>query len=301
MAGRPEPKPAELPLSGGREGATVRLRPLLCGRGTGPPGWFLREEGRLSALRAFGIGVQGSQYVEVPVVALHVEHPGAGDFLIDTGFHSSVADDPKQSLGRLNARAFGRIEMLPEEAVSWQLESLGLDPEGVGLVVMTHLHMDHASGITEFPGATFVLSATEWSAAHRQGPLRGYVRSQYDHPFDYRTLDFDAADADSYATFGRSFDLFGDGSVRLVYTPGHTLGHLSVVLRLKGREALVAGDAIYTMRTLTEGRLPYRMADEHLFARSLREIQLYAREAPDALVIPGHDMEHWGRLESLYE
>jgi N-acyl homoserine lactone hydrolase len=301
MARAPEPKSAELPLAGGKDGATVRLRPMLSGQGTGPPGWFLREPGRLSSLKALGIGVSGSEYLEVPVVAFYVEHPEAGGFLIDTGFHPSVADDPKQSLGGLNARALGDIEMRPEDAVPARLRALGVEPEEVGLVVMTHLHMDHASAISEFPNAVFFVTAAEWETAHSQGPLHGYVRGQYDHPFEYRTLDFEDGDSDSYSSFGRSFDLFGDGSVRLVYTPGHTLGHMSVVLRLKGREALVAGDAIYTMRTLSHAHLPYRMADQHLFARSLREIQLYAREAPDAVVIPGHDMRHWRTLEPLYE
>jgi N-acyl homoserine lactone hydrolase len=74
-----------------------------------------------------------------------------------------------------------------------------------------------------------------------------------------------------------------------------------VVLRLRGREALVAGDALYLRRTLDDGHLPWRMADEHLFRRSLRELQLYAEETPDALVIPGHDMQHWRTLEPVYE
>src|SRR6185295_19582568 len=101
-----------------------------------------------------------------------------------------------------------------------------------------------------------------------------YVSRQFDHAFDYRLVDFGSQKSESFATFGRSFDVFGDGSVRLVFTPGHSLGHLSVILRLAGREALIAGDAIYTMRTLRESALPHQMADEHVFRRSLREIQL---------------------------
>ena len=89
--------------------------------------------------------------------------------------------------------------------------------------------------------------------------------------------------------------------MRLVFTPGHTLGHLSVVLRLKDREALVAGDAIYLERTLREKALPYHMEDEHLFRRSLREIELYAREAPDAVIVPGHDIDAWHRLPAELE
>ena len=59
--------------------------------------------------------------------------------------------------------------------------------------------------------------------------------------------------------------------MRLVFTPGpHRTATCSVILRLKDREALIAGDAIYTMRTLRDSALPYRMEDEHLFRRSLK-------------------------------
>jgi N-acyl homoserine lactone hydrolase len=127
------------------------------------------------------------------------------------------------------------------------------------------------------------------------------VRRQFDHPFDWRTLDFDSSESDSYASFGRSYDLLGDGSVRLVFTPGHTLGHFSLVLRLRKREVLIAGDAIYNVTALEQGHLPHRMEDEHLYRRSLRELQLYADANPDALIIPGHDMERWEALEPDYE
>jgi len=166
--------------------------------------------------------------------------------------------------------------------------------------VMTHLHSDHASGISEFPGATFVLSKQEWEAASKGRETDGYIKRQFDHAFDYRLLDFEGADADSFATFGRSFDVFGDGSVRMVFTPGHTHGHCSVILRLKDREALVVGDAAYTMRTIEQTHLPWKMADEHRFRRSLKEIQQYIEQTPEAVVIPGHDMAAWRRLDSVY-
>jgi N-acyl homoserine lactone hydrolase len=301
MATAAEPQPALLPLPGGQADATVRLHPILVAKCVAPPAWLFREGGRLAGLRALGVGVPRERWLEIPVVAFLVEHPGAGPFLIDTGFHSSVAVDRKKNLGRLNARAFNVTEMEQSQAVAAQLRAKGIDHRQLGLVIMTHLHVDHASAIADFPEATFLLSRREWEAATEpRGAVRGYVRRQFDHAFDYRLLDFDSAESDSFATFGRSFDVFGDGSVRLVYTPGHTHGHLSVVLRLRGREALVAGDAIYALRTLRESALPYRMADEHLFRRSLREIQLYADQTRDALVIPGHDMAAWDKLDSAY-
>jgi N-acyl homoserine lactone hydrolase len=167
-------------------------------------------------------------------------------------------------------------------------------------VIMTHLHPDHASAIVDFPDSTFLLSDHEWEAAADGGPRDGYVKSQFDHGFDYRLLDFDSDDANSFSGFARSLDVFGDGSVRVVFTPGHTLGHLSVVLRTESGEVLVAGDAIFMHRTLAEDRLPWAVPDEHLFRRSLREIRQYVKETPDALVIPGHDWEAWQELSPSY-
>jgi hypothetical protein len=71
-----------------------------------------------------------------------------------------------------------------------------------------------------------------------------------------------------------------------------------VVLRLRTREALVAGDAVYLRRNLDEMCLGYRPADEHLAERSLCE---YARETPDALIIRGHDWEAWQELDPVYD
>ena len=295
-----EPRPAQLPLTGGRTDATVRLHPLLVATMTGPAGHFHRDDGRSGRLGTALEVISPRERVEVPVVAFLVEHPGVGKLLIDTGFHAGVAAKPSDAMGRAGGLVFKDVRMQAEDAVPGQLRARGIDPHEVRVVVMTHLHSDHASGIAQFPDATFVVSDSEWDAASEGKQLQGYFRRQFDHAFDWRLLDFGGPQAGSFATFGRAFDLFGDGSVRLVATPGHSAGHMSVVLRLDGGgEALVAGDAIYTMRTLRDSALPNLMEDEHLFRRSLREIQLYVKETPDAVVIPGHDLGRLGELPKV--
>jgi glyoxylase-like metal-dependent hydrolase (beta-lactamase superfamily II) len=301
MATATEPREAQLPLAGGREGATVTLRPLLCGRVSAPPGLLHREESRLAALRAVGVGVSADKWVELPVQAFLVEHPSAGRILVDTGFHTAAAVDSRQGVGRLGGLVLRGINMDPEQSVPGHLRALGLEPDDIDTVLLSHLHPAQASGISQFPKATFLLSSAEWEAAAGGRQTEGYLRRQFDHAFDYRMLDFESPEAGSYATFGRSHDIFGDGSVRMVFTPGHTPGHCSIVLRLSDREVLIASDAVYTMRTLEETALPFKMADEHRFRRSLKEIQLYRSGRPDALVIPGHDMQVWRRLQTVYE
>lgn len=297
-----EPRPAELPLPGGRDGATVRLHPLLSGEMLAPPGLLERPKGRAKLLRAFGTGRSRGDWIWLPVPAFLVEHPGAGPLLVDTGLHPSVAIDAAQSFGSLAAR-FNEFRFEPAQAVAAHLRDRQVHPADVRVVVMTHLHTDHASGVSEFPDATFVVDRREWEGAARpRGTMRGYRPAQFDHGFDWRAVDYEAGDVDSFATFGASLDLFGDGSVRLVATPGHTAGHQSLVLRLRGREALLCGDAAYTLRAISDETVtPLIMDDEHRWRRSLREIRRFVERTPGVVVIPGHDPDTWPRLDAVYE
>lgn len=302
MAERAQPKPATLPLPGGRPGATVRLHPLVSGRGAVPPAYLHRDEGRLAGLKAFGLGARRDDWVPIPFVSFLVEHPGAGPLLVDTGLHPSIGLDPALNLGRLYGWIMRDALASPEESVTAQLLDRGLDPREIATVVMTHLHFDHTSAMTELPEAAFLVDELEWEAATAPfALLHGYVKRHFSPELDVRLLDFDAAEVDSFTTFGRSLDIFGDGSVRLVATPGHTDGHVSVVVRLRDREALLCGDAAYTMRTLERSDMPGRTADDHLFRRSLREMQRHLEQTPGTLVVPGHDLECWEALESVYE
>jgi N-acyl homoserine lactone hydrolase len=297
MAAAAEPERATLPLPGGQDGAIVRVHPVTTGTALYPRDAFYARGGRLAGLHALGIG---SAKDEIPIPAFIVEHPGAGLMLVDTGFHASLAVDPKANLGPVLGRLF-KPRMKTEDALPDQLRARGFDPHDVALVVMTHLHVDHASGVAQFPDAMFIVSAREWHAAtEEKGLTAGYVRRQFDHAFDWRTVDFNSEEVESYATFGRTLDLFGDGSVRLLYTPGHTLGHMSLILRTSEGEFLIAADAAYTMRTLRESVMPYGAHDEHEFRRSLKEVQRYVERTPSATVSVGHDLEAFRSLKPVY-
>ena len=191
MTAAAEPRPAELPLPGGEEGTTVKLHPLLAGRALSPSAALLRESGRLAWRRALGLGVGKDGFTPIPIQAFLVEHPGAGLALIDSGLHASVAVRPRENFGRVTIMAFRNLQMEASQALPAQLRERGFQPSAVKAVVMTHLHVDHASGISEFPDATFVVSKAEWEAATNQGPTHGYVTRQFDHAFDYRLLAFE--------------------------------------------------------------------------------------------------------------
>jgi N-acyl homoserine lactone hydrolase len=297
--------PVEPPLPGGQDGATVTLQPLLCAEMLGPEGWFHAEPGLSGTLRAFGVGVGKDQLFRIPIVAFLIEHPGAGPILIDTGFHRAIADGSARArarnLGPLGLLMARNVSMHPEQTVAAQLQARGIEPAEIRLIVMTHLHFDHASALADFPGATVLVSRPEWKAARgRASTVFGYPPGQIDPRPSYRTLDFGGPAARPHGPFERSLDLFGDGSLTLLDTPGHSSGHLSVLARLREREAMIAGDAIYSLATLREGRRPWRAEDSKAFERSVRALQAYDREHPDALIVPGHDMAHWQTLAERY-
>ena len=301
MGVKAEAIPLEEPLAGGVEDASLVVEPIKAGESIWPASFFDRNgRGPIKRLRALGIGSDPESWETRPVPVYLAHHPGIGPILIDTGLHPSVARDPRTNLGRFSSKHY-RVEE-GSDLVS-QLRERGVDPAQIGVVVLTHLHEDHASAIEAFPEATFVLSSTEWEAATTGSfPLRrGYHPSHYDFAFDFCTIDFDADFVESYGPFGRTFDLFGDGTIRLAYTPGHSAGHLSVVLRLPRRDFVVIGDAAYDWKQFEGRSEPLLMADEHNWRRSLRELQAYRRSYPYALMVPGHDPEFWDKLEARYE
>jgi N-acyl homoserine lactone hydrolase len=298
-----EAKPLHEPLAGGSRGASVSVEPLVAGHITWPRTMMMRPGGRFEALKLLRSLLTGQPAMKVPCPVFLIRHPSAGPILVDTGLHPSIATDGRENFGRLAARV-GNPSIDPGADVPAQLRSRGLDAGEIPVVVMTHMHVDHTSAISEFPNSTFVLSEVEWKAA-TVGPkplLNGYRRAHFDYAFDYRTIDFDRGGIDSYSTFARCFDLFGDGSIRLAYTPGHSAGHISVIARLAQRDFVIGGDVTYTLGQLDgDAPLAPRPFDAHNYRRSLQELRLFRREFPQAIVTPGHDPSFYEKLDARYE
>ncbi len=298
-----EAKPLHEPLAGGTPGATVAVEPIIAGHVDFPLEMMVSPGGRLTTLKLARALLFGSAPNVVPVPAFLIRHPSAGAILVDTGLHPSIATDGKQNFGGAGNRV-GKPALENGEDVPAQLRSRELDPNEIPVVVMTHMHIDHTSAISEFPQSTFVVSETEWKAA-ATGPrplMNGYRRPHFDYAFDYRTVDFDRAGIDSYASFGRTFDLFGDGSIHLAFTPGHSAGHMSVICRLKQDDFVIGGDAMYVLAQLSgEAPLPPRPYDAHNLRRSLQELRLFHSQFPGATITPGHDPDFYAQLAARYE
>lgn len=301
MSVQAETRLLETPLPGGSPDSAVTVEPMVTGTFSSPDILLASPDGEVSSFKL--LRAARGDNAPTPIPAFLIRHPKAGPILVDTGLHPSIVSDPVQNLGRFT-NWLSKPQMSHGDDVSAQLRAKGVDPATVRLVIMTHLHIDHASAISDFPDATFIVTANEWQAA-TSGAFaftKGYHRPQFDYAFDFRTVSFDGGNVNSYSSFGRTIDLFGDGSVRLASTPGHTLGHQSVIVRLKNNDMVISGDAIYLENQLEPGAdLPGRAADRHNFKRSLQELRLFRSQYPNAVITPGHDTAFYENPPEKYE
>ena len=279
-------------------GSGVELETILTGEGPIPYRYAYRAGGtRLNQVIA---GIRpGARMLVVPSLAFVVRHPSGGTLLIDTGLHADANGHLRRDFGLAMSVMFRGLRPATEP-FDEQLRTRGNDPETVERVIMTHLHVDHTSGMRLLPHAEFTCSIQEWSAAHTSIPAtNGYVRHHLPEASRMDLLDLDR-DGEPHESFTKTLDLLGDGSVRLIWTPGHTAGHLSVLLRLAdGRRVLLVGDAAYTLRNIREQILAMITADDDASIRSLAELKAFAEQAPEAVLVPSHDPDAWRQLSQL--
>jgi N-acyl homoserine lactone hydrolase len=270
----------------------VKVDVIVTGELPIPPGYVYREGGN-RALQVAAALRPGRGQLPSQCLAFVVHHPDAGPILVDTGFHPQAAEDLRADFGPLMALVFRSLR--PTGSFDAQLRALGVAPAAVTRVVMTHLHVDHTSGMRLLPNAEFICAREEWAAATQPRASRaGYIGHHLPDQGRMRLVDF-RAQGEPHGPFDFTIDLLGDGSLRLVSTPGHTRGHLSVLVGAE-QPVLLVGDAAYTLRSIEEQRLPLFSADESAARRSLERLKAYADAEPRATLVPTHDPEAWRAL-----
>ncbi len=200
----------------------------------------VRSKRALRGVRRYLPG--GWSDVTLPVNVFAVTHPD-GVLLFDTG-QSAAAARPGFLPGWHPFLRLARFELTHDDEAVAQLRGLGIDPAAVRWVVLSHLHTDHVGGLEAFSHAEVIVSAREWGRARGlRGSLRGYVPRQWPTGVVPRPARFDGPPV---GPFPRSEDLAGDGRLMLVPTPGHTAGHMSLLVRADDSTYLLAGDLVHT-------------------------------------------------------
>lgn len=212
--------------------------------------------------------------ITVPCTAYLIQHP-KGLAVFDTG------------LGPRFERPAGTSATTPADLeddgnIGQRLKAMGVDPSDVAWIINSHLHTDHAGGNAHLPNARVVVQANEYHFALGQG--------QEDEA--YHLPEFDTGQP--ILRIQGEHDLFGDGSVVLFPTPGHTPGHQCARIRLGKARVVLAADCCNLKRSLDDFRLPAHVHNVDQAMDTLRLLR--GMQDQGSRIFYGHDPDFWQAL-----
>ena len=221
--------------------------------------------------------------VTIPCPAYLIEHE-KGLVLFDTGCHPAVADDPVAHWGPFAEHL--QVSYPKEMLLDRQIQALGYKMSDIKYVLLSHLHLDHTGYMHAFPNATFIIMQDELRYAYWPEP---HLRDVFVFKDIVPTRGF------QWLELNGDFDIFGDGSLHMLKTPGHTPGESSLHVRLPNRSILLVGDTLHLreqFNTLSGMPLDTDPATSSLSIQRLRAI----RDLHECTVWISHDPEDWDEL-----
>lgn len=177
-------------------------------------------------------------------------HHAQGWMVWDTGLADAVAGMP-QGQAPADPRA---IHWRRPTTLASEVEKLGIKPGDVKFLAVSHTHPDHAGNVELFPSSMLLVQKAEYDWP---SPL-GIGRFKAEHPVTKLEGDH---------------DVFGDGSVTILSTPGHTPGHQSLLVKLPKTGAVVlSGDAVHFQANWDNRGIPSMNVDKQKTAASMQKI-----------------------------
>lgn len=214
----------------------------------------------------------------LPVSCYLIEHP-KGDILVDAGWSEAVRSEPETAIGPY-AYKICHPGLPPGQSIREQLEARNKPVHQLRYVLISHMDVDHISGIHHLKGAqSFIVSEPEWNAAkaHQKAKCQGVTI----HPFSLDPIPFGPL------KLGK--DLYGDESIYFILTPGHTDGLISVLVRVQDGWVLLVSDAAYSAISWSEMVLPGYTSDDEMAFQSLQWIREFSQRDDCIAVIANHD------------
>ena len=239
--------------------------------------------------------------VVFPALCALIRHPAMGNWLFDTGYGEHFMDATNPFPERFY-RWMTPIALPENQRLVTQLDSLGLRPQDIDGVIISHFHADHIGCLRDFPRAVHVASQAAYSQVtglSRIGALlQAFLPALLPVDFSRRCRFLETmpvvALPPELQPFGHGHDILGDGSLLAVPLHGHSHQQFGLLLRrADGRIVLLAADACWSLKALQEGRVPTWLAqrifsDREAYRQTFDKLKVLSQQHPDILLVPSH-------------
>ena len=188
-----------------------------------------------------------------PDYSFLITHPTGKNILFDLGLRSDLENVPKLIRG-----GYPIIEPKVHEDAFDILSRGPVKPEAIDAVIFSHIHFDHVGDCTKFPKSQMVAGPGSRKAASPGFPVdpkSGFDSNLINHPH-YHELSWETDEWKALGPFERAHDYFGDGSLYLLDTPGHLVGHLGALVKTGNDEWVFMGGDCCHHRSLLVGSRP---------------------------------------------
>ena len=228
--------------------------------------------------------------ITIPVSMWVIDHP-KGVVVFDTGNNVAISDgaDNCKKYWAAGNCDFLKPSQTRADVIDAQLKTLGYDPAKVKVVVSSHSHLDHIGNIEMFPNAIHVIQKKELYQAWFPEKFQGRTS-----PGSFVMADIDNAREFNYVELEGDYDLFGDGSIMILSTPGHTLGHQSMKVKTgSGQTIIISQDAIWMQENVDgyPAGLNYSVLD---YTKSLNRLK-NMRDLEGATLFYAHDQDQYAK------
>ena len=244
-------------------------------------------------LKASGMTTPKEDWIWLPVSVYLIEHP-KGLILVDTGWHRDMSPegvyDKAAQIKSLGSRVLYNVNQgqIPlGEAVDEQLEAMGIKRADLDYVLLTHLDCDHANGLRAVKDAKHIIVAQEeLDCARKNGFIR--YKKKWWEGVDLQTIEWNGMEGPAQ----KSFDLFGDGSIKMINIPGHCDGLCAVkITREDGRYVLLFSDGGYATKSWKEMITSGVSLDKEMQKKSLLWIREQSMDANCIESLATHDTD----------
>lgn len=243
-------------------------------------------------LKASGMTTPKEDWIWLPVSVYLIEHP-KGLILVDTGWHRDMSPegvyDKAAQIKSLGSRVLYNVNQgqIPlGEAVDEQLATMGIKPADLDYVLLTHLDCDHANGLRAVKDAKHIIVAQEELDCARKNGFIRYKRS------GGRAATWKPSSGTVQKAPSKSFDLFGDGSIKMINIPGHCDGLCAVkITREDGKYVLLFSDGGYATKSWKEMITSGVSLDKEMQKKSLMWIREQSMDTNCIESLATHDTD----------